>query len=138
MHRTLRVVARRFVLACAVVMALTTITAISACGIPCGWWIWKCRQWSDWRVAESERRGNAIVAALEGYREAHGVYPGSLRALIPKYLTEASPPVAGNRYWRYHTSESGQDFELAFGDDSVWFPSDSITANDDSWYFDTH
>ena len=78
--------------------------------------------------AETKRRGEAIAAAIERYRADKGRCPASLDMLVPEFLAEVPPPVAGMPAWRYHIDPARDTYTIAFGigDDCYpcsWYPS---------------
>lgn len=90
----------------------TTIFAIAVAG--CG------------DIEETERRGNAILGALERFNSDHGRYPAALDELQPKYLQEIPTPTWGLRTWKY--SSDGAEFQIGVdestrtgGGDALWF-----------------
>ena len=58
-----------------------------------------CTDWSTEKIKESHRRGDAIVVALEAYKQKSRVYPSHLEELTPNYIERLKPPVAGNGRW---------------------------------------
>ena len=47
------------------------------------------------QVNESEKRGDAIIAALNAYKEKEGKFPEKLTSLVPEYLKEIPSPAIG-------------------------------------------
>lgn len=90
------------------------------------------------QTTESERRGEAIIEALQAYHEANGRYPDSLDALVPEHLAEVQPPTAGTGAWEYAAGEDGQRFFLQFGVGQDMYPSHSISSDTlgQGWYRD--
>jgi len=68
--------------------------------------------WSPATIAETELRGNKIVAALQRHRSEYRFYPERLDALAPRYLPAIQAPTAGDRVWHYATLEGGSAFQL--------------------------
>jgi hypothetical protein len=88
-------------------------------------------------TAESERRGDAIVVALEAHLKAKGSYPLQLADLVPEYLPALLPPVAGTRSWRYVVNGQRDQYQLSFGDGEFHYPSHSIGSRSTAgWYRD--
>jgi hypothetical protein len=74
---------------------------------------------SDWaprKIAESQRRGDVIVAAIQAYRQRDGRYPHSLEAMVPHFLERVEPPTAGKRMWIYE--QDGRGYSLSFESES--------------------
>ena len=73
-------------------------------GLGTGWAV------DRWRIVRMTVRGAPVVAAIKQYESEHGVPPGDLKALVPKYLPAGIPdPCLGKeREFRYSraTSES--------------------------------
>ena len=101
--------------ALSVLLFVSSILCLSGCGNG---------DWSDRAVRESQKRGNAIVIALEQFKSDQGEYPQSLAELIPDYLVEIEQPIAGTQPWQYkrNTDGTGTGFSLAFGDGSDFEP----------------
>lgn len=97
-----------------------------------------CKNWSDRKVAESQKRGDQIVLALKAYKQDSGLFPESLDKLKPKYVDAIQPPTAGNRRWIYDRMDGGGNFQLSFetrwGDDG---PICSYGSSSSVWYIDT-
>ena len=93
---------------------------------------------SDARTAESERRGDVIVEALRAHKARHGRYPATLDDLAPDFLPAIEKPTAGTGEWDYRTFDSGQGFQLMFGEGAHMYPSHSISSRrlDIGWYRD--
>ena len=68
--------------------------------------------WSPATIAETELRGNKIVAALQRYRSEYRFYPKDLDALAPRYLPAIQAPTVGDRVWHYATVDTGFAFQL--------------------------
>lgn len=62
-------------------------------------------------IETTKDRGDAIIAALDHYRGATGVYPDSLPQLVPGHIDSIPPPAWGDD-WRYHTFQDGAHAEL--------------------------
>ena len=62
-------------------------------------------KWSDSDVAETVKRGDEIVAALEKYKKDKNEYPKSLDELKPSYLSEIPDPTVGTKKWDYRLGE---------------------------------
>lgn len=70
--------------------------------------------WNNTNIAESKKRGECIVAALNSYYGDHGRYPDRLNQLVPKYLRNIDSPVAGDRKWIYELKVGGRHCALSF------------------------
>jgi hypothetical protein len=77
-----------------------------------------------------EAQGTPLVAAIEKYRDSHGVYPPTLEA------AGLTPPQTRFRPWRYDLRPDGS-FQIAIGD----YGRDGFvlfwTSQNKSWYRDT-
>jgi hypothetical protein len=73
------------------------------------------------KVSGSQRRGDAVVIALNAYKRDLGRYPDKLDSLVPKYIGIIRPPTVGNKQWDYDAYNDGQSFELSitYGNYSV-------------------
>ena len=71
-----------------------------------------CDNWSDRRVAESERRGDIVSHAIQAYRVKTGKYPFKLEDLQPDFLREVPPPTAGYKEWEYSVIDDGTNYSL--------------------------
>lgn len=89
-------------------------------------------RWRHGFVTESEARGDSLVGALKRYNADHGHFPKSLNDLVPKYIQQVRPPVAGNKKWDYWTS--GEKFSLRFADDDPLLPEYYIEDRDYEWH----
>ena len=100
-----------------------------------------CSDWfADWSgeaVAESQQHGNQIVTALEAYKADHGVYPQDLGELVPKYLREIPPPVAGDRQWGYLPGDVGERFDLTVTGPTENDPIMGYHSPSKKWWMDT-
>jgi hypothetical protein len=73
------------------------------------------------RLAETKRRGNMIVLAIEQYHADHHEYPTKLELLLPKYIETLPNPEWGVRKWKYSrtvTRNDTPDFELRVNESS--------------------
>ena len=93
--------------------------------------------WSDASVAESQLRGGRIAAALERYRRDQMTYPADLDALVPQYLAEIEPPVAGNGAWVYTPLDRNAAYNLCFGGSRDDSPSHIYDSRTQKWSLDT-
>jgi hypothetical protein len=107
------------------VCASALVIALSGCG----------QDWTAAKIAESQRRGNEIVAALERFRANRGEFPKELEELVPDYVAEIIKPVAGSRKWCYARTPDAQDFCLLFGRGDHCYPSYGFQYRDkeDGW-----
>jgi len=105
--------------------------ALLICLVGCG------PSWSQSDIEESQRRGDAIIAALRAYRAKHGTYPQALQALVPGYLSQLEPPTVGERKWVYVVDRDGQGCGLEFrrGPD-VHDPRYMRAAGKNAWDYD--
>ena len=95
--------------------------------------------WHGERVEESQQRGEAIAAALERYRAAHGRYPERLADLVPAYVARVEEPTAGRREWVYDPRPDGSFYRLSFSADSAEldnYPSATYTPDTRKWAID--
>jgi hypothetical protein len=67
-------------------------------------------------IEHSKLGGNKIIAALEKYKKAEGVYPESLEQMIPNYLDQIVSPSYGEQVWRYFPDAKRTSFSLSFTD----------------------
>ena len=93
--------------------------------------------WTESSVAESQRRGDQLVAALERYKFDHKQYPPNLDALVPEYLGALPLPTAGDRTWRYEPLENGSKFHLRFAMDEKEYPVCRFYSGSEGWYEDS-
>lgn len=97
-----------------------------------------CSNWTRENINESQRRGDEIVSALETYQAKHHSYPAKLKELVPMYLAEIKPPLAGNKQWEYVAGgNEGKGFYLGFGDDPDTDPVSYFSYNSKEWVMDT-
>lgn len=94
-----------------------------------------CSNWTKENIAESQRRGNEIISALEVYRKKYENYPEALEQLVPMYIAEIRPPLAGNKKWEYEKENTG--FYLGFGDDPDADPVSYFSFTSKEWVMDT-
>lgn len=78
--------------------------------------------WDDNAVQATIGTGNSLIQALNNYKAKNKKYPTELRELVPKFVSEVSPPVAGNSGWVYGTSDDGQQFVIKFGVGTYCYP----------------
>lgn len=71
-------------------------------------------EWSALRIYSSKRTGNRIIDSLDAYERDHGAYPATLNELVPQYLSELPPPMAGDSVWRYDREAGAKSFSLEF------------------------
>ncbi len=96
-----------------------------------------CSNWTKENIAESQRRGDVIVAAIEKFHADNKQYPPTLDQLLPKYLSKIDPPIAGNGKWIY-TDNGGGGYFLGFGGDNRDGDPLSYRANTlNGWVIDT-
>lgn len=96
-----------------------------------------CGNWSSGAVAESQRRGNEIIAAIEDFQRDIGEYPEDLQQLVPKYLQSMKPPTAGSRAWGYGVYKNGGEFNLWFDGPSTYDPICVYSSSSRDWFYDT-
>jgi len=75
--------------------------------------------WDQPTLAESVRRGEQIVAAIERFERAKTRLPSTLDELEPEFIAEVLSPVAGDRVWEYHSWKEGVEpagYVLAFNE----------------------
>ena len=63
-------------------------------------------------LAESARRGDLIVAAIEKYHADNGQYPKALADLVPKYIQDIPLPTWGVKSWTYELTEEYFDLRV--------------------------
>lgn len=98
------------------------------------------RHFLDWLphdVAASQERGNEVVAAIEAFHAANGVYPVGLEDLMPEFIDGLPVPVAGERCWRYVTDRAGSEYVLSFAFDSFQYPICTYSSERPGWKEDT-
>ncbi len=55
---------------------------------------------------------NEIVVALLKYKGDKGVYPDTLKRLVPTYIQKIKSPIWGDPEWGYFSKENGKEFVL--------------------------
>jgi hypothetical protein len=109
---------------------LGLVALAAAIGAGCAdWYV----DWSEPSVAETQLRGNRIVAALDAYARDNLGYPSDLDLLVPKYLPGIPPPLAGDRQWKYTTNANASGFDLVFEGPSDNHPSFIYSSTTNSW-----
>ena len=93
--------------------------------------------WSDDKVKDSQVRGDRIASALNQHYTDKGSFPATLEDLVPDYIQEIEPPLAGNQRWKYNVIDSGSDFTLIFEDNSSSLPTSWRKSQSKRWSFDT-
>ena len=116
---------------------LSRITSCLALVVVCGAVCQGCADWSADAVAESQRRGNAIVAAIDAYKKDHGAYPTDLGELVPEYLSKIDPPTAGSQVWGYGVYKNGAVFCLWFEGPTKYHPFSGYSSSSRNWMLDT-
>ena len=56
--------------------------------------------------------GDEIVIALLEYKMDNGLYPDTLKQLVPTYVQKIKSPIWGETEWDYFSEENGKDFVL--------------------------
>ena len=56
--------------------------------------------------------GDEIVIALLKYKGDKGVYPDTLKRLVPTYIQKIKSPIWGDPEWGYFSEENGKEFVL--------------------------
>jgi len=92
-------------------------------------------RWSDARVEETKRRGDAICKAVDSYRARLGKLPQDLRQLQPEFLREIPQPTAGDETWHYKLSDSGRNYWLQVEDPEPAFAPMLQRFPDGKWEF---
>lgn len=87
-------------------------------------------------IAISTQRGDAIVHALNEYYDENGQFPISLTELVPMYIDDIPPPLAGNGRWEYSVNDTKQTFFLLFGLNKSMYPSRSFSSLSGMWLQD--
>lgn len=86
--------------------------------------------------AETISIGDEIVKALDSYFGEHGKYPGSLEALVPKYLDEIKAPPWGEA-WKYEAYHKGFLLKTGYrGSGESYYPSMSYDSVGKTWIDD--
>ncbi|MDQ7013991.1 MAG: hypothetical protein Q9O74_08870 [Planctomycetota bacterium] len=62
---------------------------------------WMGESWSEKDLAETRRRGNRLLTAIEAYSVREGQRPASLDDLVPDDVTQIEPPLVGDQQWEY-------------------------------------
>jgi hypothetical protein len=80
-------------------------------------------------VANDEKIGDGIIAALEKYKAEQGLYPDTLTQLIPNYVRQIAPPRYGARRWDYVHYCKNDSFALFMwgrraDQDAYWYDSE--------------
>ena len=106
-------------------VASAVTLGLTACGVGLLWVVFPgyaysifCEApWSGDRINESIRRGDTIVAAIKAFKQKRGVYPDSLKELVPEFIAKIPSPTAGTCEWKYERDKPGQGayYNLAFG-----------------------
>jgi hypothetical protein len=60
--------------------------------------------------ADDQRQLTVVAFGLEAYREKHGLYPGDLNALVPRYIKSIPQDIFIEQPYKYETN--GKDFRL--------------------------
>ena len=87
-------------------------------------------------VADTMARGDAIIAALESYKNDNRMFPNTLTDLVPHYMKEIDVPIIGNGAWIYRQLDEGSSFSLRSDGDSD-FTSVTKAAGWSQWLVDT-
>lgn len=98
------------------------------------------RGWPEYAVAESQRRGDIVIAAVKAFRADQNRYPSALSELLPRYLQAIEPPTVGDGQWIYESNPSGYylGFKGGKDDPKSWRSNmDVDDANPETrWHFD--
>lgn len=62
---------------------------------------------SESDVAETKKRGEAVVAVIEEYHTAKKKYPATLEELPPELKAKMQQPTVWDKRWTYGTSPDG-------------------------------
>ena len=92
--------------------------------------------WSSHQTEAAERRGNEIVAALDAFEKARGVYPGSLRELVPGYIDRIGRAPAGIGRWLYTPTGGRTRFRLECPANRHRYPTMWYDSVDRRWRYD--
>lgn len=95
-----------------------------------------CDRSSPKAVQSSVARGDAIVRALEEYRDKHQSYPAQLDDLVPDFIVRIDPPIIGNGRWIYQNIDAGREFSIE-SDCDLLETSISRSSSWDQWLIDT-
>ncbi len=90
--------------------------------------------WTDANIADSRTRAATIIAALDEYHTAHGVYPERLGDLSPDYLAQVPEPVAGVPEWTYGATDAGHEFVLQFSANQHDNPTSWYESRHEGWF----
>lgn len=85
-------------------------------------------------VDASKHYAETIGRSLVAYKEKEGRYPRTLDALVPRYIDEIRPPVAGYSKWQYAVL-SDDSYILSFGRGTECYPGHHYDGK--HWRFDT-
>ncbi|MBL8696097.1 MAG: hypothetical protein JNJ88_18520 [Planctomycetes bacterium] len=72
------------------------------------------QKWNSSVVSESQKRGEEIVNALDRFVHVRGEFPEKLSLLLPEFLAELRPPVAGSRQWDYEPIRSAEGKVISY------------------------
>jgi hypothetical protein len=99
-----------------------------------------CRGGGNWTAkgeAETKRRGDLIISAIEKYHAETGAYPPTLTSLVPEYMTEIPAPVVGKGVWHYLVRPERQFYEISVEDEARTGPNLFYNTDNKTWYKDT-
>jgi hypothetical protein len=94
--------------------------------------------WSSYSITASIESGNRIIRAVDAFQEKEKKLPVALDELVPAYLDQIEPPLAGTRQWYYWLQHDQKHFHLQVVANEDKYPSlnyDS-TYPDIGWYQD--
>jgi len=83
---------------------------------------------SNAAIADSVRRGDEVAAALKLFKEKNGRYPSKLTDLVPLFIQQIQPPVAGSKRWEYVVFDDNAEFILMFGFGDQMYPYHAISS----------
>lgn len=87
--------------------------------------------WTSSNLAQTEKQGNNIVAALESFRFDNGFYPVLLDELAPEYIGDIPTPAASPHQWHYNLD--GSDFILGIFTNPHGYPGFSYSSKRGRW-----
>jgi type II secretory pathway pseudopilin PulG len=91
------------------------------------------------KMAESQRIGNGIIAAIAAYYADHKTVPAQLSDLVPSYVSAITPPTTGTRKWHDHKARSDACYLSFVEDDDLEYPGCSrewTNGKTSDWYYD--
>ena len=118
--------------------AMLVASAVVSAGIIAWHWLERSGEshWTPTNIAESERRGGEIMAALIEFRRLRGTWPASLAELTPGFIAEIEPPTCGNPAWEYVVIAPEDACSLRFCANTSCYPTAWMRSDDPDWSLD--